>query len=384
MINLSGFFSTGLFTYLFVILFQGPAFAGSMQEATAIQNDTLVYEDIIRGERLFHGLVYLENKAQKCSGCHSTFAASSIDSVNWNPNALDISLKYLDRSVEDLGRVLNNPSGVKMSQAHSNFKFSDAEIVQLKGFMESFPDKGLKEQKPVITNLALFIIALVFFLISLTDLVVTKKLKRQWINLAVLSATSIYIIYVLVVNAILIGRSPGYSPDQPIKFSHAVHAGQNKTDCIYCHNFAPYSKVSGITQSNVCMNCHLIVRNGTRSGMFEIAKVVSSFEDKEPIRWIQVHNLPDHVYYNHSQHVNAGGIECTKCHGPVETMDRIGQYSDLSMGWCINCHRTEQVNFNENEFYSQYKLLSEKVLKGELDKVVVEAQGGNECMRCHY
>lgn len=358
--------------------------SGAAEPGSIAPGDTLSHEDVVRGERLFHGLIYLDNKTMKCSGCHTTYSASYIDSVNWNPNALDISLKYLDRTAEDLGRVLLNPSGEKMAAAHAEFKLNPVEIAQIKGFMDRFPEKGLTEKKPIITNLLLFILASVLFLAAATDLIFTRKLKKQWINLAILSVTTVYITWVLVINAIAIGRSPGYSPDQPIKFSHAVHAGQNQTECIYCHSYAPHSKVSGITSTNVCMNCHLIVRNGSRSGLFEIAKVISSFENREPIRWVQVHNLPDHAYFNHSQHVNAGGVDCVECHGPVQEMDRIRQFSDLSMGWCVNCHRTKQVNFNENEFYSQYALLSEKVSNGVLDSVVVEAQGGNECMRCHY
>lgn len=354
------------------------------QDKEHAAQDTLSHEDVVRGERLFHGLINLDNKAMACSGCHSTFSASFIDSVNWNPDALEISLKYLDRSADDLARVLINPSGMKMAEVHKDFKFNPQEIAQIKGFMDRFPEKGLTEKKPEITNLLLFIIASILFLASFTDLVITRKLKKQWINLAVLSLTSVYITWVLVINAIAIGRSPGYSPDQPIKFSHSIHAGQNKTECIYCHSYAPVSKVSGITPTNVCMNCHLVVRNGSRSGMFEIAKVISSFENREPVRWVQVHNLPDHVYYNHSQHVNAGGLDCTECHGPVANMDRIYQVSDLSMGWCVNCHRTRKVNFDENEFYSQYTLLSEKVSEGILDSVMVDTQGGNDCMRCHY
>lgn len=354
------------------------------QEEPAMNQDTLTHEDIVRGERLFHGLVYPDSRQMKCSGCHSTVSAASADTINWNPDALEISLKYQNRTVEDLGRVLLNPAGQKMAAVHSGFNLNPEELTQIKGYMDRFPQRGLLEKKPVITNLILFIIASALFLGALTDMFITKKLKKQWLNLAVLSVTAVYITWVLVVNAIALGRSEGYSPDQPVKFSHAVHAGQNGTDCIYCHSYAPYSKVSGITPTNVCMNCHLIVRNGSRSGMFEIAKVVASFENGEPIRWIQVHNLPDHAYFNHSQHVNAGGVDCSFCHGIVDQMDRIIQVSDLSMGWCVNCHRTRTVDFDENEFYSHYELLSEKVSNGTMDSVVVEALGGNECMRCHY
>lgn len=349
----------------------------------SLSHESLAKDDIIIGERLFHGLVYTD-KALNCSACHSVYSQSMADTVNWNPDALEISLKYLERSAADLGNVLLKPSGKKMAQVHSGFKFTPEEISRIKAFMDDFTEKGLKQKKPVITNLLLFIVASVLFLFSLTDMIITKRLKKQWINLVVSSVTTVYITWVLVINAIAIGRSQGYSPDQPIKFSHAVHAGQNQTDCIYCHNYAPYSKISGFPSGNVCMNCHLLVRNGTRSGMFEIAKVVDAYDNKRSIEWVQIHNLPDHVYFNHSQHVTAGGIDCRECHGQVQEMDRIVQHSDLSMGWCINCHRTRKVNFNDNAFYSQYKSLSEKMKNGQLDSVTVADQGGSECMRCHY
>lgn len=373
-----------IFPALLLFLVVNFLFCGTFAQNDTTLNRKLTHEDLVRGERLFHGLVYLNIPDMKCTGCHSIFTDIHFDTINWNPNALDISLKYRDRSVNDLSRVLLNPTAQKMSEVHSGFKLTPEEVMLIKGYMDNFPEKGLADKKPVITNLLLFIIASVIFLASFTDLVFTKKLRKPAVHMGVLTITVVYITWVLVVNAIAIGRSQGYSPDQPVKFSHAIHAGQNQTDCIYCHNYAPHSKVSGIPSGNVCMNCHLIVRNGARSGMFEIAKVVSGFENGEPIRWIQVHNLPDHVYYNHSQHVNVAGIECQTCHGPVEEMDRIRQVSDLSMGWCVNCHRTRNVNFDGNKFYAQYELLAERVRNGEIDSVSVDKQGGNDCMKCHY
>lgn len=371
-----------LSTFLFFILIN-PFFSAFSLNQDSLLNRELSHEDLVRGERLFHGLVYRDSPKMNCAQCHSTFTAIHFDTVNWNPDALDISLKYLEKNTEDLSRVILRPTGEKMSQVHADFNFTPEEVMLIKGFMDHFPEKGLKDKKPVITNLLLFIIASAVFLFALTDLVVVKKLNSK-INLAILSVTTIYITYVLVVNAIAVGRSEGYSPDQPIKFSHAVHAGQNQTDCLYCHNYAPMTKVAGIPSGNVCMNCHLIVRSGKRSGMYEISKVITGFENRQPIEWIQVHNLPDHTYYNHAQHVNAGGIQCQECHGPVQEMDRITQVKDLSMGWCIDCHRSRKVNFNGNAFYEEYELMKEQVQRGEIDSVLVSAQGGTECMRCHY
>jgi mono/diheme cytochrome c family protein len=361
---------------------QGDTLNKQQKNDTVTTQKELTREDLVRGERLFYGLVYLENPSLNCAGCHSTTVAAMSDTINWNPNALEISLKYIDKSVDDLSRVLLNPAGGKLPAAHAGFKFTPEEVVLIKSFMDRFPEKGLQKEKPVITNLLLFIIASMLFIGALTDLAITKKLKK-WIALSVLTVTTVYITWILARNAILIGRSPGYSPDQPVKFSHVVHVGQNGTDCIYCHSYAPRSMVSGIPSGNVCMNCHLIVRTGKRSGAFEIAKVTDSYEKKIPVRWIRVHNLPDHVYFNHSQHVNAGGINCAVCHGDVATMDRIVQVSDLSMGWCVNCHRSRKVNFGNN-FYTQYTQLSEKMENGKIDSVLVSQEGGTDCMRCHY
>jgi hypothetical protein len=338
-------------------------------------------EELIRGERLFFGLAYLKSESVNCAGCHNTRVS---DTLNWNPDALEISEKYLNKSPRDLSRILLRPMGNKLAQAHKGIHLSPEDIVLIKAYMDKFVEIGLKPNKPVITNLILFIIASIFFLFSITDLIITKIVKRRWINYLSLTITGIFIGYTLVINSLKIGRSQDYSPVQPVKFSHAVHAGQNATDCIYCHSTAPYSKTAGIPALNVCMNCHLIVRNGTRSGTFEISKIISHYENKKPLEWIKVHNLPDHVFFSHAQHVTAGKVNCSECHGNVKEMDHIRQVSDLSMGWCINCHRTKKIDFHENKFCSQYRDLAEKMKKRGTDSVTVSMIGGTECMKCHY
>ena len=338
-------------------------------------------ENLVRGERLFFGLVYQDNKSINCAGCHNTRES---DTLNWNPDALEISRKYLDKTTEDLNRVLLRPSGQKMAQVHKGFQLTTEDIVLIKAYTDRFVDIGLKKNKPVITNLFLFIIASVLFLFSITDLIITKIVKKRWINYSVLIVTTIFIINTLVIDAIALGHSKDYAPFQPIKFSHAVHAGQNGTDCIYCHSSAPYSKIAGIPSENVCMNCHLMVRNGTRSGATEIAKIISAFEAKKPIEWIRVYNLPDHVFFSHAQHISVGEVKCQECHGKVEEMNVVKQVGDLSMGWCINCHRTKKINIHNNKFYSEYIDLVEKVKKGVVDSVTVRMVGGTECMKCHY
>jgi len=365
--------------------------AGIVKPKDSVQQpvpDSILYkqrifkaEELVRGERLFYGLAYQRNESINCSACHNTRVA---DTLNWNPDALEISKKYQNKTARDLSRVLLKPVGEKMAQAHKGIHLTPEDIVLVKAYMDKFTDIGLKQNKPVITNLFLFIIASVLFLFSITDLIITKIVKRRWINYGILSVSGIFITYSLVINSLTIGRSQDYSPMQPIKFSHAVHAGQNGTDCFYCHSSATYSKTAGIPPVNVCMNCHLIVRKGTRSGTFEISKVISSFENQKPIEWIKVHNLPDHVFFSHAQHVSAGKVDCAECHGDVKKMDVIKQVSDLSMGWCIECHRTKKLDVKDNQFYSQYRDLAEKLKKGEIDSVTEIMVGGRECMKCHY
>jgi cytochrome c553 len=371
---------------LLAILLTGifiPGLSNNIQadDSSRYKPRTFTAEELIRGERLFYGLVYLDNKSVNCSACHNTIVS---DTMNWNPNALEISRKYLGKSAMDLSKVLLNPGGIKMSQVHKGFQLTPEDIMMIKAYMDRLVDIGMKQKKPVITNLLLFILASLLLLFSITDLIITKKIKLRWINYVILLVSAVIVTKILVVDAIALGRSKDYSPIQPIKFSHAVHAGQNQTDCIYCHSYAPYSKTAGIPPENVCMNCHLMVRNGTRSGAFEISKIIDAFDNKTPIEWIKVHNLPDHVFFSHAQHVGAGALKCQECHGEVEKMDIIKQVSDLSMGWCIDCHRTKKLNIHSNKFYSEYKDLAAKIKNGEIDSVSVSMLGGTECMKCHY
>lgn len=193
-----------------------------------------------------------------------------------------------------------------------------------------------------------------------------------------------------------IGVYQGYAPEQPIKFSHKIHAGDNAINCVYCHSSAEKGKHSGIPSVNVCMNCHKGISEGSRWGTEEIAKIYEAAGwnsetaqyDKpgKPIKWIRIHNLPDHVYFNHSQHVVVGEIECQTCHGTVEEYDYpMQQYSELTMGWCINCHRETEVKMNGNGYYDElHAELVEKYKDQGLEKFTVAQIGGLECAKCHY
>ncbi len=214
--------------------------------------------------------------------------------------------------------------------------------------------------------------------------------------------------YLTTKSAMGLGRSQDYQPEQPIFYSHKVHAGVNQINCLYCHGGAQEGKHSNIPSVNVCMNCHMAINeykgeklyteagvevDGTKEiqklykyAGFEAGKPFDASKAK-PIEWTRIHNLPDHVYFNHSQHVKAGKVQCQTCHGDITKMDEVKQFTDLSMGWCINCHRETKVQFKDNGFYSIYEKYHQDLKSGKMDStkgVTVESIGGTECQKCHY
>ena len=214
-------------------------------------------------------------------------------------------------------------------------------------------------------------------------------------------------------GAIGLGRQKGYQPEQPIYYSHKVHAGINQINCLYCHGSAWESKHAAIPAVNTCMNCHKTIQEYVKgpklydeegneiNGTAEIAKLYkyAGFDPNnaakwdpskaKPIEWVKIHNLPDHVYFNHSQHVRAGKVQCQSCHGEITAMDEVKQASELSMGWCVNCHRETKVDFNYdstkgNKFYSIYEKFHNDIKNHKMDSVTVKDIGGLECQKCHY
>ncbi len=174
-----------------------------------------------------------------------------------------------------------------------------------------------------------------------------------------------------------LGMQQGYAPKQPIPFSHKIHAGKYKIDCAYCHTGVYKGKSANIPSSNICMNCHNSIKTDSPNlkGLYEAVKT------GKPVEWVRVHNLPDLAYFNHSQHVKVGGLECQQCHGPIQDMEVVEQYSPLTMGWCINCHRETPVNAEGNHYYDKLVVLHKKDSK---EPMKVKDIGGLECSKCHY
>jgi len=184
-----------------------------------------------------------------------------------------------------------------------------------------------------------------------------------------------------------------------------VHAGINQINCLYCHAGAEKSRMAMIPSPNICMNCHEVINEYTGNtlqdmkgnpvdGTAEIQKLYEYAgwdpdkkeytEPAKPIEWTKVHNLPDYVYFNHSQHVKVGQIQCQTCHGEIQKMDEVHQHATLGMGWCVNCHRDTKVQFKDNGYYTIFSKYQEQIKAHKIDSVTVEMQGGKDCAKCHY
>jgi mono/diheme cytochrome c family protein len=232
--------------------------------------------------------------------------------------------------------------------------------------------------------------------------------SRNWLwqNKVFVSITGILVVVYMITlgwDALLgVGVYTGYTPEQPIKFNHTLHAGDNGIACVYCHHSATKSKHAGIPSANICMNCHKGINQGrSEEGTAEIQKIYAAvgwdpdamaFTGVEtPIQWVKVHNLPDHAYFNHAQHYVVGQIECQECHGQIQAEYTVaGQHSPLTMGWCIDCHNRTEVKMEGNGYYDEvHKRLvdsNKEELKNYLEDGVITARelGGWECAKCHY
>ena len=283
-------------------------------------------------------------------------------------------------------------------------------------------DQGGISNELILGALALVLLMLVVMLFMVNN-VLTKVAKANGIEVEEKEATipiwkafaqNQFLVFVTSVFLILasgyfayayfmqVGVDQDYEPIQPIHYSHRIHAGSNGIDCKYCHSAARVSKNAGIPSLNICMNCHKNISEVSdttatpdHSKAFydgEIQKLYAAvgwdqstqkYTGKtQPVKWVRIHNLPDFVYFNHSQHVTVAGVECQTCHGPVQTYEVMKQFSPLTMGWCIDCHRKTDVKMEGNEYYTKiHEQLSKKY---GVDKLTAAQMGGLECGKCHY
>ena len=376
----------------------------------SLPTSNLFADDVKSGEKLFK---------QNCTACHMMTSTRLVGPglkgvadkyekewlIKWIRNSQDFIATGDARAIsiyEEYNKV-----------AMSSFDFSDQQFSDLFAYLANPP---ISEEEVVASNgssldsgmsnstllmiIALVLVTFIFLLVSVKNSLKTALGKETETvpetlvshykifvsnNINLLFVSALFVIFMLkfTYDAMLgVGVTTNYQPTQPIAFSHKVHAGQNGVDCNYCHSSARKSKHSGIPSANVCMNCHTYINEGAITGTAEIQKIydaigfdvetrtyIEGYEEK-PIEWVRIHNLPDHAYFNHSQHVVAGNLECKECHGPVEEMDVLYQYSELTMGWCIDCHRETEVQMEGNNYYTHlHEQLKEKY-KGEKITVV--------------
>ncbi|HMT75869.1 MAG TPA: c-type cytochrome [Chitinophagaceae bacterium] len=381
----------------------------------------------------------------KCAACHS------ITKDGTGPALKDLEQRHKWADHNELLKWINNPAvymkddsytqGLKAKYnnlimtgfADVTLKDVDNLVAYVNDAAKEKPKTAAKEEAPATSSSLIFgIISLILAVIAVILLRVNSNLKKlsdeaegisrpdpvpfykNKIYIAIV-ALLLFILagYFLSKAAIGLGRQKDYQPEQPIYYSHKVHAGINQVNCLYCHGGAWESKSATIPSVNVCMNCHkgiqtyekgpkLYTEEGVEvNGTAEIMKLYqyAGFDPKnaaawdpskaKPIEWVKIHNLPDHVYFSHAQHTRAGKVQCQSCHGEITAMDEVKQVADLSMGWCVNCHRQTNVDFNYdstkgNKFYSIYEKFHNDIKSHKMDSVKVKDIGGLECQKCHY
>lgn len=405
-----------------VILLSLSSFASQAQD---IPEDAA---SITAGQTLFNG---------NCKSCHKIHQQSvgpalanvydRAPSVDWIKGWVRNSAKVVASGDEYGNKIFTE---FKKSQMTAFTNFSDEQILHILAYIKSETKKGpiiVDEKKDgqqvagsdsgissgyiniiligMLLILILLVVILGFLVSSLKRFLDQKNLTEEDkevvhspITVSTISRSRGFIFVVTFLVAALgfkavinglysIGIQQGYAPKQPIAFSHKLHAGDYEIDCKYCHTGVMKGKSATIPSVNICMNCHRAVK--TESPQIQKiwaaadwnAETLTFGPNQKPIEWVRVHNLPDLAYFNHAQHVNVAGVICQTCHGPIETMDVVRQYSLLTMGWCIDCHRKTDINTKGNAYYDNLVELHNKAGKGNMK---VEDNGGLECAKCHY
>ncbi|MFN8415270.1 MAG: c-type cytochrome [Cytophagaceae bacterium] len=376
---------------------------------------------ISQGEQLFK---------ENCKSCHKVHEESvgpALSGVTkrrksaWLHDWIRNSSKMIAAGDKDAVELFNKYNKTQMTSFPT---FTDEQINSILAYVEAAPkpvvkvdDGGTGNPKDgsnagssndtLILGLVIVVLILVFVVLIIFISTIKKLLKEKEASLTeadkelvnqkfdlkkfVSSKGFIGVVAVIFVAVTVracwigmmgVGVHQNYQPVQPIPFSHKLHAGDLKINCNYCHTTVYKSRSASIPSLNICMNCHTYVDKGPSGSPETINKIKEAYSKNEPIRWIRVHNLPDLAYFNHSQHTTVAGIECQKCHGPIQEMEVVKQYSNLTMGWCINCHRETAVNSKDNEYYDRLLKVHEQAKrKGDM---TVENIGGLDCSKCHY
>ncbi len=400
---------------------------------TAVATEASSGGDVAKGEELFKSLCAACHKRYKKMTGPALFGVTERRDTEWLYSWIKNSAAMIASGDADAVAIYEeyNKTAMNAFPQLTNTDIDDilAYVMVPKAAPVAPVGQELSQEAPsgVSSDVLLAILALVFLMLVVILFLVNNTLKRFaeannielpgqeertpiWkafvqnqflvlVSTIFLLLASGYFVYGYFMQ---VGVDQGYAPIQPIHYSHKIHAGDNKIECKYCHSSARVSKTSGIPSLNVCMNCHKSISEvadatatAEHSKEFydgEIQKLYKAVGwdeesqsytgETEPVKWVRIHNLPDFAYFNHSQHVSVAGVECQKCHGPVEEMEIMYQHAPLTMGWCINCHRETNVKVADNEYYEKiHKQLSKKY---GVDQLTAAQMGGLECGKCHY
>ena len=191
-----------------------------------------------------------------------------------------------------------------------------------------------------------------------------------------------------VVMVVAYGFSPlttdvGFQPQQPVPFSHKLHAGDMGIDCRYCHNTVEFTNHAAIPPTQTCMNCHTQIQKDSS----QIEPLLNSYITGMPIQWERVHDLPDFVYFSHSAHVNRG-VSCVSCHGRIDRMEIVTQLKTLSMGWCLECHRAPEQHLRDPDLVTQLgwgidRSLEQMIEDGSFWRQQNNLNPSQDCSTCH-
>lgn len=419
---------------LIALLFVSILSLGSMNSSLAQASELPTEEAAIeQGKTLF------ENNCIQCHAVHEVVVGPALKNVYnrreipWLINFIKNSQKVI-ASGDDYAVELYNKYGKAIMPSHDFLK--DEEIKSILGYIKVQTDNPpAKEtetasadgtpaggggsgipQEYLYLIIGGFVVVLLLILVVLSMIVtvltkfvnnkedlpeVDKEYVNQSFSINKFVRSNGFLFFIIFLFTIIVAKNvidglytvgvqQGYQPTQPIAFSHELHAGQYEIECQYCHTGVMISKSANIPSANICMNCHSVIKNvGGASGVSpQLAKIYAAIDynpetseygdNVKPIEWVRVHNLPDLAYFNHSQHVNVGQIECQTCHGPIQEMAVVKQWNTLTMGWCINCHRETKVQAKGNDYYNALVKAHDG---GELKVVDI---GGLECSKCHY
>lgn len=412
------------FTSIFFILISTHLYA--QEAASDSTGSDLNAELITAGETLF------KNNCLVCHEMHEQKIGPALADIHnrrpveWIKSFVTNSQKVIQSGDEYAVNLYNEFNKTLMTP----FDFSDEELNAVIEYIKSETIKGPAEKEVAIVTegvgqeaaqgnvistttvtvflvILLLVLALILVVLFVLVSVLTKYLKEksqlskedqdivfqtfdigQFVRSPAFIWVMTFVFTAIVLKTVIdglfnVGVHQGYAPTQPITFSHKVHAGDFQIDCNYCHTGVRESKNANIPSVNICMNCHssIVKITGVTELSTEIQKIYDAKLDNTPIEWVRVHNLPDLSYFNHAQHYEVGAVECQTCHGPIEEMEVVRQQENLTMGWCIDCHITTELNTKGNGYYDKLVELHSETSKNPM---VVEDIGGLECAKCHY